>query len=189
MRYVLALVLLLALPGGLRADDGVDAAWAALARGGIALIRHGATDGTTGDPAGFKLDDCATQRNLTAAGRAQAQAVGELIRRRGIGIGRVLASPWCRCRDTAALMAVGPAEVYAPLSNLLGRHDARDAQMAALRPLVSGWKGPGALVLVSHGSVILPLAGVHPREGEIVVAEPQPGSELGLRVIGRIPPP
>jgi hypothetical protein len=40
--------------------------WAALRAGGhVALVRHGPTAGGAGDPPGFRLDDCATQRNLT----------------------------------------------------------------------------------------------------------------------------
>ena len=51
------------------ADDG----WAALQKGGhVALIRHGnAPPGYGGDPPGFKIDDCKTQRNLDEQGRAR----------------------------------------------------------------------------------------------------------------------
>jgi len=186
MRFIAALVLAWLTSGPARADDD---AWAALAKGAIGLIRHGATDGSQGDPPGFKLDDCATQRNLTPAGRRQIEALGEAVRRRGVAVGRVLTSPWCRTRDTATLLGFGPVEDYAPLSNLLGRYEASEAQIKELRPLIASWRGPGALILVSHGSLILPVSGVHPQEGEIVVVEPRPGESRGLRVVGRIPAP
>ena len=53
-------------------------AWAALVGGGhIALIRHGnAPPGYGGDPPGFRIDDCKTQRNLDDKGRAQGKALG-----------------------------------------------------------------------------------------------------------------
>ena len=69
------------------------------------------------DPAGFRLDDCATQRTLTDAGRADAKRVGAAFQTRAIPVSRVLSSPWCRCLETARL-AFGRAEVWTPLSNL-----------------------------------------------------------------------
>jgi hypothetical protein len=53
------------------------AAWAALRHGGhVALMRHAEAPGGAGDPPGFRLDDCSMQRNLSAKGRTDAQAVG-----------------------------------------------------------------------------------------------------------------
>jgi hypothetical protein len=54
------------------ADQSQDA-WAALVGGGrVALIRHGNAPPGGGDPPGFKIEDCATQRNLDDKGREQA---------------------------------------------------------------------------------------------------------------------
>jgi phosphohistidine phosphatase SixA len=63
-------------------------------------MRHAVTTPGVGDPAGFRLDDCSTQRNLTDAGREDARRVGGTFRTRGIPVGRVLSSPWCRCLET-----------------------------------------------------------------------------------------
>src|SRR5678816_4237635 len=80
------------------ADD--SATWAALRRdGAVALVRHGEAPGV-GDPPGWKLDDCATQRNLDDTGRAQARALGERLKAERIPVRRVLASPWCRTTAT-----------------------------------------------------------------------------------------
>ena len=85
-------------------------AWAALANGGhVVLIRHGNAPGT-GDPAGVKIDDCKTQRNLDDGGREQSRVLGKAFRDRGVRVTRVLSSPWCRCMETARLMAVGSVE-------------------------------------------------------------------------------
>jgi len=78
-----------------------DAAWDALRGGGqVVLIRHASTVAGLGDPPGFRLDDCATQRNLSDAGRAEARRIGAAFRRHGIPVDRVLSSRWCRCLDS-----------------------------------------------------------------------------------------
>src|SRR5262245_61870442 len=90
-----------------------EAGWAALLQGGhVALIRHAnAPPGYGGDPPGFRINDCATQRNLDEQGRQEARALGDAFRHRGVRVDRILSSPWCRCLDTARLMAVGPIEM------------------------------------------------------------------------------
>ena len=94
------------------AADEADDAWAALAKGGhVVLIRHGnAPPGYGGDPPGFRIDDCRTQRNLDDLGRQQARALGEAFRKHGVRVDRTVSSPWCRCMETAGLMAVGEVE-------------------------------------------------------------------------------
>ena len=63
------------------AQEDTSTLWAALRAGGhVALVRHGATAGGAGDPPGFRLDDCATQRSLTDKGRAEARRLGEQFR-------------------------------------------------------------------------------------------------------------
>src|SRR3712207_1219854 len=72
----LAVVCALTTPGA-TADE---AAWNALKAGGVvALMRHARAPGV-GDPSNFRLDDCATQRNLSEAGRAQSNHIGEAFR-------------------------------------------------------------------------------------------------------------
>ena len=108
---VCVLAILLSITPDLAAADSNEA-WAALVNGGhVALIRHGnAPPGYGGDPPGFKIDDCKTQRNLDEQGRGEARALGEAFRNRGVRVDRILSSPWCRCLETARLMAVGPVE-------------------------------------------------------------------------------
>src|SRR5215475_11655740 len=68
--------------------------WAALVSGShVALVRHGNAPPGYGDPPGFKIDDCATQRNLDELGRAQARAVGEAFRQHGVQVDKILSSP------------------------------------------------------------------------------------------------
>jgi len=78
------------------------------AQGGAALIvRHAQTEAGIGDPPGYRLDDCSTQRNLSEAGRAQARRAGERLAAAGVRIDELRSSRWCRCIDTARLLLPG----------------------------------------------------------------------------------
>ncbi|MFZ1068724.1 MAG: histidine phosphatase family protein, partial [Pseudolabrys sp.] len=90
--------------GAANAADDNASAWTALrADGHVALIRHASAPGSAGDPADYKLDDCATQRNLSEQGRAEAHALGERFRTQRVKVGKIVSSQWCRCRQTADL--------------------------------------------------------------------------------------
>lgn len=166
-------------------------AWAALVEGGhVALIRHAnAPPGQGGDPPGFRIDDCATQRNLDETGRAQAKALGEAFRSRGVRVDSIRSSPWCRCLDTAALMAVGPVARSWALVPATERNPNAAAALRALQEMVSSWGGPGTLVLVAHGLTARVLLGIVPDQAETLVLKPVPGSASGVHVVGRIPAP
>jgi broad specificity phosphatase PhoE len=129
----------------------------------------------------MRLDDCTTQRNLSDEGRAHARRIGEAFRKRQVPVGRVLSSPWCRCVETAQL-AFGRAEVAEPLSNLFGRPENRERQVAAMKKLLL--KTERNLVLVSHGSTISALTGISPGTGEMVVVQPQGAGRF--EVLGRL---
>ncbi len=175
---ILALVMLF-LPLGVQADDKL---WETLRLGGqVVLVRHAITDPGVGDPPGMRLEDCATQRNLSDEGRAHARRIGEALRKRQIPIGRVLSSPWCRCLETAKL-AFGRAEASEPLSNLFGRHEKREAQVRGMRQLIKAEQAN--LILVSHGSTISALTGISPGTGEMVILTPKGQGSFSLR--GRI---
>ena len=98
------------------ADDAADA-WKALRAGGhVALMRHADAPGGAGDPPGFRVDDCATQRNLSEKGRADAAKIGVRLKQEGIAFEKILSSPWCRCKDTATLLNLGPSKRKRPLA-------------------------------------------------------------------------
>jgi phosphohistidine phosphatase SixA len=180
-----ALCALLVAPGLSRPAGPDDAVWDALEHGSqVILLRHAATTPGVGDPPGFKLDDCSTQRNLADEGRAQALALGEALRAHRIPIERVVSSPWCRCIETARLAFDTTPEKSPALSNLFGKPENRDPQLVELRKLVSGFRGKGNLVLVSHGSTISALTGVMPEQGEMVVVKPEGSGNFS--VVGRL---
>ncbi|MBI5274867.1 MAG: histidine phosphatase family protein [Burkholderiales bacterium] len=185
MRYVFALLAaLLVSAGTARADDG---AWTGLKAGGrVVLMRHGATDPGTGDPPGFRADDCATQRNLNEEGRRSSRALGEAWRARSIRLASLVSSPWCRCLETARLAFGQEAQVDTALSNLFGRRENEASQLERLKALVSRRPAAGNAVLVTHGSTIHAFTGIQPAQGEMVVLALLPGG--GYKVEGRLAP-
>ncbi len=183
-----ALTTFLVLTPALVAEDAKEA-WEALVKGGhVALIRHGnALPGFGGDPPGFRFDDCKTQRNLDDKGRAQGKALGEAFRSDGVRVDRIVSSPVCRCMDTASLMAVGQVESSWAL--VPDRDPTAPVRLRELKDIVSGWRGPGTLVLVTHGFTIRPLIGIILDQAETAVLRPTPGIEPGFQVADRIAPP
>ena len=167
---ILALAALaLAAPRPAAADQAL---WALLRAGGqVIVMRHAATDRSLGDPPGFRLDECSTQRNLSEEGRAQARRVGAAFAARGIPIGRVRSSQWCRCLETARL-AFGGAEPWPALNSFFRDRTQEAERTREVRALVSGRPATGTLVLVTHQLNIGALTGVHPAEGELVVLTP-----------------
>ncbi len=159
------------------------ATWQALQEGGLViLMRHSLAPGI-GDPPGFVLEACETQRNLSSEGRAHAVAAGQALREQGVAIDAVYSSQWCRALDTAELMAVGQV-VPAPWLNSFfrGRGD-QVAITQAARERMAGWQGPGNLLLVTHQVNITALTGGGVSSGEMVVVRPQ---EEGFTVVGRL---
>ena len=162
---------------------------AALVKGGhVALIRHGnAPPGYGGDPPGFRLEDCKTQRNLDEIGREQARALGEAFRRHGVRVDRIVSSPWCRCLETARLLTVGSVE--SSWSLVPDRDPSTPVRLLELRELVSAWRGPGTLVLITHALTVRPLIGVLPNQAETLVLKPAPDGGQGASLVGRIAAP
>ncbi len=187
VRGVARTILLLAAAGLAAADASADdATWDRLRSGGhVVAIRHAATVPGVGDPPGFRLDDCATQRNLSESGRDEARRLGEAFRVRGVPVGEVLSSEWCRCRDTAAL-AFGRYVAWPALNSFFGNRATEGEQTRTVRERALRWTGPGNLVLVTHQVNVTALTGVFPAPGELVVLRPAGGS---LELVGRIAPP
>ena len=161
-----------------------EAAWAALASGGhVLIVRHAQTVPGIGDPPGFRLDDFATQRNLSEAGRAQSQAMGARLAAAGVRVDEVLSSGWCRSLDTARL-AFGRASRFPPLDSFFDDRGSEPRQSAAVRERVRAWRGPGTLALVTHQVNVTALTGEVPAMGEAIVLAP--GGAAGFTVVGRI---
>ncbi len=152
--------------------------------GRVLVLRHALAPGT-GDPAGFRVDDCSTQRNLDARGRAQAAAIGARLRELGVGEARVYSSQWCRCLETARLLDLGPVNALPALNSFFERPGDREPNLAALRRFLDAQpRDGGLLVLVTHQVTVTALSGAFVGSGEGVVVQLEPDS--GLRVLGRV---
>ena len=166
------------------ADYEEKAAWLALRNGGIALLRHADAPGY-GDPPGFSLTDCGTQRNLGELGRAQAVRIGERFRQQKVKVGKVLASQWCRTTETAQAAFPGQVEPAAVFNSFFQDRSQAKPQTDMAQALLLTWNGTSALVVVTHQVNITALSDIVPASGEGVVLR-RVGQEL--RVVGRIRP-
>ena len=147
----------------------------------VILIRHSLAPGG-GDPAGFKIGDCKTQRNLNAAGIEQSKKIGKIFKDNKISIDIVLSSEWCRCKDTA-YYAFGEFKEFSALNSTFSTPYNKNElkQVKEIKKYLMSWKSKGKnLILVTHYSVITAITNAAPSSGEIVI------SDKNLNVIGTI---
>jgi hypothetical protein len=134
----------------------------------VLLLRHALTEPGIGDPPGFVLGQCPTQRNLSDAGRDQARKLGVTLRARGLAPQRVRSSRWCRCLDTARL-AFGSVEPWPVLDSFFGDRSRSDAQTAALRSALAALPVGRLEAWVTHQVNISALTGGGAAMGEVLV--------------------
>ena len=192
MRALLALALLGAL-AGCGGSDGSDRPTGPLevvdrlgGGGYVVFLRHAATDHSQKDRLGAPLTDCSGQRNLNEAGRAQARSIGESWQALELPLGDVLASGYCRTRETAEL-AFGRATIVPTLTGIpaemAGTYTGR---VRALRRML-GAKPPRGknTVIVGHIANLEAATEVEIEEGDAAVFEPL--GESRYRLLARLP--
>ena len=138
----------------------------------IILIRHSLAPGG-GDPQGFKIDDCDTQRNLSRKGIYQSKKIGKLFKKNEVPVDQVLSSQWCRCKDTAKY-AFGNFKEFTALNSTFQTpyNKNEPKQLKELYNFVKKWEGNGKnLVLVTHYSIITAVTNALPSSGEIVIID------------------
>lgn len=157
-------------------------------KGYVLLIRHALAPGA-GDPENFQLGDCSTQRNLSEEGRQDARDIGRWIERREIPILRIETSRWCRARQTAQLLGLGPVQANKNLDSLFQRSDVLDAlQTQRIRKKIISHRGSkGLLILVGHFVNFSSLVGVGLESGEGVLIRANSRGEL--KIVGYSPRP
>ena len=148
--------------------------------GKLIFIRHAYAPGN-GDPAGFNLNDCSTQRNLSEDGRKQAQRIGEFFTKNKIEIDKVLSSEWCRCKETAKIAFKN----YSTNSFLNSFYSSKfsknkDKQVKAFNYYIKNLESEKNLIFVTHYVFISEVLNYGPSSGEIVV------SDKNLNIIGSI---
>lgn len=155
-------------------------------KGYVLLFRHSLAPGV-GDPANFKLNDCSTQRNLSAAGRQDAKEIGEWLQRREVKIARVESSRWCRAKETAQLLNLGKVNLNRNLDSLFQEADAakHPATSRVRKQIINHRNKTGLLILVGHFVNIAALTGVGVDSGEGVLVRAD--SKGVLKVFGATP--
>ncbi len=118
----------------------------------LIIMRHADAPGI-GDPPGYRLGDCSTQRNLGAYGRTQAKEIGQWLRQQGVREARVFSSPWCRCSDTAQLLQKGPVRIEPSLGSFFNEMSESSTQTKRLEAFVQqemSRSNPLPIILVTH---------------------------------------
>ena len=166
-------------------QTGDEFLWAALKSGGyIILLRHALTEPGIGDPPGFKVGECRTQRNLSVKGRADAQHIGQAFEARYVPVQDVLSSRWCRCIDTAqlAFKRVKPAFMLDSVFN--DPENVQKEKTSAVSAFIADNTSSGNMILVTHAQNIQALTGISPLPGEMVIVSRL--SPKTFEVIGRL---
>ena len=162
---------------------------ATMQEGGVVVfLRHAATDYSQVDTG--RLNDRSGQRNLSEAGRVQAEELGEAFASLGIEFSRILTSPVYRARDTAEI-AFGPVRVEVTMDLV-----ADDYAGGGIPEMIAATKGlldtePEAgsnLLLVGHRTPLEMVTGkdfpdtILP-EGAMAVFDPEGN---GTRLLGTV---
>ncbi len=156
-------------------ESSLHALGATLRKGGhVLFMRHTATDPDFQPPGEPIIEDCSTQRRLSALGKEQAKSIGLAIRAMGIPISEVLTSPLCRCKEMA-LLAFGKAQEVGYLAYSLGLPKPnREAAARELRLALSQLPAEGTnRVIISHNTNLKEAADIWPEaEGETHIFKP-----------------
>lgn len=150
------------------------------------MMRHAQTEAGTGDPPGYRLSDCATQRNLSESGRQQARALGDLLQQAQVRFDAIRSSRWCRCLETARL-AFGRAEAWPALDSFFDAHERGPAQLTELRHALQQLTPGHRQAWVTHQVVITGLTGLWAASGEVLVLEARAATQPPLLIARFVP--
>ena len=159
----------------------------ALQKGGhILYLRHAKTERSKPDQHPVDFATCATQRNLSVEGRAQAKNIGTTLRSLNINFASVISSPYCRCIDTATLVADEVGKVDPDLAFAIAQGpEVREAGRLHLRRLLGQPVEAGNRLIVGHTSNLHEATGIWPEEeGEAWVFQPLGGDNF--KVLGKL---
>ena len=138
----------------------------------VLLMRHAFAPGV-GDPRGYVLERCETQRVLNEEGQQQAMRIGRWLRSQGVEQAQVFSSTWCRCRQTAELLHAGPVTIEPALASFFDEPHQAAARNASLQAFIAQAlkvKGHRALILVTHHVNIREFMGQDIGSGDMVLA-------------------
>lgn len=159
-----------------------EAVWADFLQGrAVALLRHATAPGL-GDPPGFHIGDCSTQRNLSKEGRDQARRIGDFFRKKGVQQASVYSSQWCRCLETARLLNLGRVNELPALNSFFQDSAPERKQTMEIHQFITSLPAGRPVIMVTHQVNITALTGIIPSSGEIVIfhlRQPRKANVLG----------
>ena len=191
MRMLHALLLLSVAGVGVRAQTApLDQIIPQLRQGGYVLVmRHASSPRQSPTKEQANADNLKLERQLDAAGRRAATAMGDAVRALNIPVVAVLSSPTYRAMETVRLAGFASPEIVEELGDGgQSMQGAADAQATWLRRKVSELPLKGNALLVTHQpnlSKAFPSWGASVEDGETVVVRPD--GRGGTTVIARIP--
>jgi phosphohistidine phosphatase SixA len=139
----------------------------------VLLMRHALAPGV-GDPEGYTLQDCKTQRNLDATGRAQAKKIGQWLKAQGVREALVFSSAWCRCKETAERLDFGTPVHEPSLNSFFDDMRQGPQSKLSLQKFIAAQlktKGSKALILVTHHVNIAEFMGENVGSGDMVLVK------------------
>ncbi len=156
-----------------------EALAAALRQGGYVLVfRHASSPAALPTTETANADNVTLERQLDAAGRADATALGAALRRLQVPIGDVLVSPLYRAMETARLARLPNPRPEPELGEASGNMAAvTPAQLDWLRKTVAEVPRTGNTILITHSPHIIgafPADGAAIAQGEAIVFRPSP---------------
>ena len=139
----------------------------------VLLMRHADAPGY-GDPTGYQLDQCSTQRNLGDFGKKQAVLIGEWLKNQGVTSADLISSPWCRCIDTAKLLNLGPVKISPVLGSFFDDMSLEKQQTKQLEQLIQmkiNDNNKAPVILVTHHVNIQAYTGKVVNVGDMVLVK------------------
>ena len=139
----------------------------------VLMMRHADAPGY-GDPSGYVIGQCSTQRNLGDYGKKQSKAIGEWLSNQGVLYAQVFSSPWCRCLDTAKLLNKGPVKTEPALGSFfddMSLERKRTKELEALIINIFSKPSQMPVILVTHHVNIQAFTGKVVEVGDMVLVK------------------
>ncbi|MBU3567020.1 histidine phosphatase family protein [Polynucleobacter alcilacus] len=151
----------------------------------VLLMRHADAPGY-GDPSGYVIAQCATQRNLGEYGKKQSKAIGAWLSSQEIQVATVFSSPWCRCLETANLLNKGPVKIDPAIGSFFDDMSLEKKQTKQLEVLIKNELGKQSrvpIILVTHHVNIQAYTGKVVGVGDMVLVKVNKNGEYVSHVM------
>jgi broad specificity phosphatase PhoE len=123
---------------------------------------------------------------LSQEGRDQARRIGEFLLEKGVKETSVYSSQWCRCLETARLLALGPIKELPALNSFFEDRSTEESQTKQLRKFIMSLPADKPVIMVTHQVNITALTGIVPSSGEIIILQLTKDGQG--KVLGRFTP-